>query len=353
MVENLISEKLENELRCLKTGTITLVQWFNVWIAIYKHNAIRESSKVVYTYLFEHYVSPTLGDKLLREVSSLDCKMLFNILEDAGLSFSTRIRLKCLLDNIFELAYADSFIPHNPVKGLRVLKERVAERRVLTIAEQSEFLKMSKHSFYENLFIVALCTGLRIGELGALTQSDLDFDRRIIYVTKTIVHRRFDKNDSCNTFKIQPPKTHTSKRIVPMTSQCVDALKRQIDLRNDVIARPSAKPVPGFDNLVFVSTKGRPVTASIVFTAIASVVKRINRERNGVFEFKPFSSHVFRHTFATRCFESGMDAKTVQVLLGHSSINLTMDLYTHVTEEKKIADVALLDKLMMNIEKKQ
>lgn len=353
MVKNLISEKLENELRCLKDGTITLAQWFNVWISVYKHNAIRESSKAIYTYLFEHYVSPALGDKLLRDISSLDCKMLFNVFDDAGLSFSTRSRLKYVLDNLFELAHADSFMPHNPLKGLHVTKGSVKERRVLTLSEQSEFLKMSKESFYENLFVVALCTGLRIGELGALTQSDLDFERKLIYVTKTIVHRRFSESDSCYTFKIQPPKTRTSKRIVPMTSQCADALRRQIDLRNDVLSCPSAKPVPGFSDLVFVSTKGRPVTASIVYTAIASVVKRINRGRDGVFEFKPFSSHTFRHTFATRCFESGMNAKTVQVLLGHASINMTMDLYTHVTEEKKAADVTLLDRLMMHIEKEK
>lgn len=351
MGNNLISGEVENELSRLKDGTITLSQWFYLWIRVHKHNSIRDSTEAYYIYLFEHYVAPSLGTKLLCEVSSLDCKILFNTLEDSGFSYSVRFRVRLVLDNLFKTALDDSYISRNPVSHLKTKKEVVSERRVLTVEEQAVFFKACRATFYENLFIVALCTGLRIGELSGLMDKDLDFDRRLIYVRRTMLFRRFSGDDHFS-YRLHEPKTRTSKRVVPMTVQCSEALKRQIDLRDAVLSRPTVDPLDAFRECVFVNTRGKPVTSAIASSAIRSIVRDINRARNNSPVFEKFSAHTFRHTFATRCFEAGMDAKVVQNLLGHSSIHMTMDLYTHVTEEKQFADMAKLECLISNIENK-
>lgn len=90
------------------------------------------------------------------------------------------------------------------------------------------------------------------------------------------------------------------------------------------------------EDLLFISSKGRPLCTQIVTDAIDRIIKEINLCRDMSEQMPKFSPHCFRHTFATRCFEAGIPPKTVQVLLGHSSLDMAMNLYTHVMPEQKI-----------------
>ena len=92
-----------------------------------------------------------------------------------------------------------------------------------------------------------------------------------------------------------------------------------------------------------------PVSERSIVTAIKTVIRRINKSRTeNEPEFAYFSPHTFRHTFATRCFENGMLPKTLQELLGHNSLEMTMDLYTHVTEEMKQKEAAKISVIGIN-----
>ena len=90
---------------------------------------------------------------------------------------------------------------------------------------------------------------------------------------------------------------------------------------------------------LFVTKFNTPLNSVIYSDAIKAVIRQINLTRPFDNQFEVFSGHTFRHTFVTRCFENGVDAKVVQSYLGHASLKMTMDLYTYVTEEKSVADI--------------
>ena len=112
-------------------------------------------------------------------------------------------------------------------------------------------------------------------------------------------------------------------------------LERQFELKK-IVANKRPKQQ---NDYLFVTKFNTPLNSQIYSDAIKAVVRQINLTRPFDNQFEPFIGHTLRHTFATRCFENGVDAKVVQSFLGHASIKMTMDLYTHVTEEKSSLDI--------------
>lgn len=229
--------------------------------------------------------------------------------------------------------------------------------RVLTVKEQREVLEHAKERIHENLIQVALGTGMRGGELLGLTWDDVDFRKREISVNKTLVYIK-DKETKKYVFKYQTPKTKNSIRTIPMQDSVYKALKRQwIQLKEMQLSASEWQPLEGFENLVFVGKNGKPITEHTFQVTLDWIEKSINKERKKQAEknktvFIPiphFYPHALRHTFATRCFEAGIDAKVVQGFLGHYSIAITLDLYTHVTDDKAKSEMDKLQNLYKEI----
>ena len=115
------------------------------------------------------------------------------------------------------------------------------------------------------------------------------------------------------------------------------------------MARKSAKPLAGFENLLFTTKFGTPICNQILIDAIKRIVEEINLCRDELEQFEMFSPHCFRHTFATRCFEAGIQPKTVQTYLGHAAIQITMDLYTSVLENHKQEEMQKLENVLNDV----
>ena len=201
--------------------------------------------------------------------------------------------------------------------------------------------------FYDNLFVVAVSTGLRPGEVCALTLKDVDFKDSLIRVKKTLVYQTFE-GDEKKTFHFDDPKTKSSRREIPMNQQCALALKKQLMQRNVVLGRTTAKPIEGFEELIFTTKFGAPINTQTYSDAIKSVLENVNLCRDELEKIEYFSPHCFRHTFATRCFEAGIKPKTVQQYLGHATLQMTMDLYTHVLKEHSQEEMTKLEKVLDN-----
>ena len=204
----------------------------------------------------------------------------------------------------------------------------------MTLDEQNTFFEYCQNTFYDNLFNVAVNTGLRPGELFALQLGDIDFDYGFIDVNKTLVYQKY-LTDERKEFHVEPPKTKQSYRKVPINSVCREYLQRQIELKRVV----SQKRPKQQNEYLFVTKFNTPLNSVIYSDAIKAVIRQINLMKPFDDQFEVFSGHAFRHTFATRCFENGVDAKVVQSYLGHASLKMTMDLYTHVTNEKSMMDI--------------
>lgn len=313
----------------MSDNSLTLDKWFEQWINNYKYKTICANTKRHYVGIYEKHISPTLGKKKMIDITQLMIIGLLNTLDKNGYQFETRNKVRILLLDMFDKAMINEFTAKNPAKGIKMEQHENSEPRVLTPDEQAAFFECSKGTFYDNLFTVAITTGLRPGETCGLTLKDIDFENLLINVDKTLVYQKFE-GDEKKTFHFDPPKTKSSKRQVPMNQKCALALKKQILQRNVVLGRKTAKPVSGFEDLLFTTKYGTPINAEIYGAAIKKIIEDINLCRDVLEQLESFSPHCFRHCFATRCFEAGIKPKTVQKYLGHASLQMTMDLYTHV-----------------------
>ena len=315
-------------------NSITLSEWFKSWMEIHKYMVIRNNTKMYYIQIFTKHIEPTLGNKKLKNITQLDIKSLLKELDQNGYQYETQNKVRIMLLDMFDKAMVDNYVLKNPCKGIKLVRDEKKDIRVFTREEQAEFFDCCKGTFYDNLFIVAISTGLRQGELCALTWDDIDFENKEISVTKTLLYQKLE-GDTQKEFHINPPKTKTSKRTVPISKQCEIALKKQYIQRNYIMSKKSANPLVGFENILFTTKFGTPICDQIMIDAIKRIVDEINLCKDELEQFETFTPHCFRHSFATRCFEAGIPPKTVQTYLGHASLQMTMDLYTAVLPNQK------------------
>ena len=343
----------ENEKQINIKQSIILDEWYSEWMNVYKFDVIRENTKRYYNQIYKKHISPTLGKLNLTDIDQLTIKKLIKKLKQDGYGYETQNKVKVVLIDIFNKALTNEYIRKNPAKGISVKRDEKKEVKVLSEEEQILFFDCAKGTFYNNLFVVAVSTGMRIGELAALRWSDIDCETNVIKVTRTLVYQKYE-GDEQKSFHFENPKTATSKRNIPINHQCEMALKRQY-MQKNVIAQkaPKSKSVDKqYADLLFTTKFDTPINSQIICEAIKKVVDEVNLTRDYVDEIEVFSPHCFRHTFATRCFESCIQPKTVQAYLGHASLQMTMDLYTSVmpkhmsNEMDKVSEV--LDRLSTN-----
>jgi integrase len=258
------------------------------------------------------------------------------------------------LNMIFRQAYMNGILVSNPVEKTILPKVEDKEpnprRRALTEQEQRAFLECvaKRKPLYADIFYVGFSTGMRVGEINALEWSEVDFDKMEIHVNGTMI------KVAGKEYRKGPVKTGKSRRTVPMLPEIAKRLRRhkieQAKLR--MMLGDKWEPVKGLENLVFTTMFGKPLMDLSVGRYINSTVNAINREEEkkaAAEHRKPvvmetFCPHSMRHTFATRSLERGIPPKVVQSYLGHSTIDVTMNIYTHVTAElereeiKKIAN---------------
>lgn len=184
-----------------------------------------------------------------------------------------------------------------------------------------------------------LQTGLRAGEVGALSWDNVDFDNRKIYVRKTLLQAK-----SKGGFYFGPPKSKQSIREIPMTEEAYRVLKDQYIEQKKMMLR-SSNWTDEYQGLVFTTVNGHPVGQSTFRLSLVRVVNNINidLEANGKERMEPIYMHALRHTFATRCIENGMQPKVLQKIMGHSTLAVTMDLYVHVTDELRVQEMKKMD----------
>lgn len=316
------------------SDNITLDAWFSRWVEVYKKKSVRPNTLREYTHIYNKNISPYLGNRNINSLVKSDIQILIDRAAGDNYKYERQNKIKMVLADMFARAMEDNLMIRNPAKGVKLRADKEIKAFALSRDQQEEFFDACKGTFYDNLYNVAINTGLRPGELFALTADDIDLGGGYISVTKTLVYQKY-LDDDCKTFHIEPPKTRQSYRKVPINSECRKYLENQFELKRIV---KSKRPKQQNDYL-FVTKFNTPLNSVIYSDSIRSVVRRINDTRDSDNEFPFFGGHTFRHTFATRCFEAGVQPKVVQSYLGHASLKMTMDLYTHITDEKASSDI--------------
>lgn len=302
----------------LVKNNMTLDEWYKVWISTCKGNC-RNTTIIQYSRNYRS-IKRELGWRKIQSLTPLQIQETLNGLK----SDQHRRDVKMVLSNMLSIAQKNDLLIKNPAKyvNTRLCNTPKKERRVLSIMETNLFLEYAEQSRYYNLFVVALETGMRIGELGGLVWSDIDFSKCAISVNRTMCYVQGE-----NGYYYEPhiPKTACGKRLIPMTNKCAEALRKQ---RRSQLGEKRQNVE--FPNLVFSTKNRRPLQETSVIIAIKTVLRNMCKDDIFVEKFTP---HAFRHTFATRAIENGMNPKTLQKILGHSTLQMTMDLYCHVTDD--------------------
>lgn len=314
---------------------MVLDEWYEIWITTCKRNC-RNSTKETYA---GHYkrIQGKLGWMKLTSLNLVVLQQTFNELR----SDNERKSSKKILVDMLEKAIDSDLLIKNVARQIntKISKEETKERRVLTVGETEIFLRQAESSFYYNLFVIALETGLRIGELMALSWSDIDMKKKVLFVRHTLCYFHKDGN---YTFEMHDTKTKNGRRTIPLTQKAYDALKRQ-RMKKTEIELKGREASSEYADLVFVTKNNRPTQQFIVQEAIQACVKNIQKSHP---EFERLSPHCFRHTFATRAVERGVPYKTLQKLLGHGSLQMTMDLYCHVTDDTLYEAMRLMEEVV-------
>ncbi|SEW31580.1 site-specific integrase [[Clostridium] fimetarium] len=314
-------------------SSLTVDKWYAIWLEKYKRPHVRSTTISSYVSGYK-IISSQIGTMNISTVKPIHILEIIDFMHSKSYKTGTIKGLKAILFNIFQKAYENDLIRKNPVVGITINGEDDKKIRVLTIDEQEIFLNEITDSWYCEFFNILLLSGLRCGEIMALTWDCVDLEKRELYIRKTRVEVQ-DGNGKY-IYELHPPKTRNSARMVPLSKEALYFFdnQRKKTLKFKKINHGE------FGNLIFVGRNGSMVSSTNIRKILRTKVNTINKKYNMTMEF--FSPHVLRHTFATRCFESGIDIKTVSVVLGHSKTNITMDLYTHVTEENLVKEMAKL-----------
>ena len=308
------------------SGDMSVEAWFDYWIENIKGDSIRPNTIRNYKERFKHNIKEHIGRMTLSEVKPMHCQNILNLMKNdykSSTIYQTRMALYCMFSDAAE----NDIIPKNPVtKSVKYdIGKESKETRALTIDEQRKFLEVAKNTSNYNQFAFILQTGLRTGEMIGLKWSDIDFVNREINIQRTAEFRY-----SVGEWRVGEPKSKAGYRKVPLTEEAIKILMNQ----KEKLKKIKVVNLEFIDS-VFLSRKGEPTKNSAYDSSLFKLCDKAGIER--------FSMHVLRHTFATRCIEANMRPKTLQVILGHSNVGITMNLYVHVTEDERQNEVRKIE----------
>lgn len=331
-VKNLeeLKYKVEHDIY-FKDSSVTFNVWFDIWIEQYKSPVVKSGTVGVYQQNYNAYIKHVFGNKQLRDIRTDHIQAFYNNMA-TKYSLNTLEICRAILNGMYAQAVRNEIIQKNPVSNAVLPRKRIERPdNVLSMSDQRLFLQYAKGTRHYPIYELALSTGMRSGELRGLQWTDIDFQEKIIHVTHTLVYYNGE-------YILDSPKTLSSKRDIPMLNNVSQLLRQQKkdQLEERLMMGPLWSPPKGFESLVFTNAEGHPINRDRFKRCIDKITKKIQKED---ILFPHVTPHTFRHTFATRSLEHGMNPKTLQAILGHSDFSTTMDTYAHVLPDTKAIEL--------------
>lgn len=328
----------------------TFNQCYKAWID--GRRGLRQSTRMNYERLYRNHIASTIGTKPVSDIRSSNIKELYaSLVTERGLGAGTVKNINLIVNAVFEQLVQDNILRVNPAHGVMTALKREGviklpkKKRALTEKQQETFVKYVSSTFayrhWRAFFTFLLGTGCRIGEAIALRWDDCDFESNMITIDHAAVHLWSSENGS--RILISKPKTEAGIRVIPMLDDVKRALlqERLRQMREGF----HNITIDGYTNFIFASQRGKLLSPSTVDRAIDKIVETYNIEETEAayadgrdpYLLPHFSAHTFRHTFCTRYCENETDLKTIQEIMGHSSVTITMDVYNESNNQKKLS----------------
>jgi integrase len=278
---------------------------FSGFLANWLETAILKPKTAEYYRNMGKYISPTLGDKRLSEITPLDIAYTLSETKKRGLSEVTVQHVYIVIHRVLQVATEWELIPSNPAAKLKKPKATPKEKQFWTVAQTQQFMTGQGHSMWQQLFTVALHTGLRTGELRGLQWEDIDLSRKLLKVQRNVV--TLDNSQ----YNVQTPKTKSSFRTISLSQAAIDALEAW---------EPDTAKRSGY---IFLHPKKKTFfNESAVRMGFLLACKRAA---------VPFIAlHGLRHQHISLLAHAGVSVKAAQVRAGHSTAQMTLNIYTHV-----------------------
>lgn len=333
-----VSAKMNDIISQLNTNTyicpnkITVSDWMETWLQTYAKANLRPSSYTSCEGHIYNHIDPHIGNIQLSKLTTDNIQRFYNdeFKNGAGLSAKTIRNIHITLKRAVQQAVDNKMIPYNCCNGVILPKREKKEMRVLSREEQAAILSVIGNERLGFAILFDLSTGLRIGELCGLKWSDFDLDNKIFNVKRTLQRIKLPKGQltaNGDTTKIVEGKVKT------------DSGYREIPIQDKIFAelikykarQDEEKELAGCaytnNDYVFAS----PIGGCVEPSTMRDMFNRLLRDA----DVNHANFHSLRHTFATRAIEAGVPVKAVSEILGHASIQITLDLYCHASIELK------------------
>lgn len=279
-----------------------------------KKKYVKKSTYAAYQLLIQNHIKPYFGD--LYEVNEEKVQQFVFDKLDAGLSEKTIRDIIIVLKMILKFGIKNGYLEYIQIDAKFPSKQEKKDLDVLSKADQKKFMEHLRSNFtFKNLGIfICLSTGMRIGEICGLRWCDVDTVEGVIKVRHTLQRIYIIEGETRHTeLLLDTPKTANSVRDIPMSSELLKMLKSLNKVVNE--------------NYYVISNDIKPIEPRTYRNYYKKLCKQL--------DIPELKFHGLRHSFATRCIESKADYKTVSVLLGHSNISTTLNLYVHPNKEQK------------------
>lgn len=298
---------------------------------------VRPSTEAGYRTVLSLLSREEFGRRRIDKVRISDAKAWLIQLQKNGKGFSTIRTIRGILRPAFQMAVDDDLIRKNPFgfELATVIYNDSITREALTRDQERKFLKFVQEDphfkrYYDGIYIL-FHTGLRISEFTGLTKADIDFGNMKINVDHQL--QRYVKVG----YKIVEPKTESGIRQIPMTAEVAECFRRIIKAR----AKPKKEPViDGYAGFLFLDKDGHPMVAMHWEKYFQHICEKYNKIYK--VQMPKVTPHVCRHTYCSRMAAARMNPKTLQYLMGHSDIGVTLNIYTHLGFEEASEEVQRL-----------
>lgn len=318
-------------------GNMTVLELVKKYVSL--KTGVRHNTEANYNFVINIIAKEDFGRMRIDKVHLSDAKAWLIKLQKDGRGYSTIHSIRGVVRPAFQMAVDDDLIRKNPFafELATVVVNDSVTREAITRAQEREFLRFiqeDKHfcKYYDGIFIL-FNTGLRISEFCGLTIGDIDFKEMRINIDHQLQRKRNME------YVIEDTKTSSGTRFVPMTPEVAECFRRILANR----ARPKVEPmVDGYTGFLFLDKNGMPMVA----LHWEKYFKHILDKYNSIYKVQlpRITPHVCRHTFCSKMAKSGINPKTLQYIMGHSDISVTLNTYSHVGFEnarEELSRVAL------------
>ena len=344
--------KMEDELKRTELAGIkpkqdmTLNECVDCWFKIKR--GLRDNTRQNYAYMYNKFVRRSmLGSMKIQELKKSDLISFYNRLTDKGaLSISTCEVLQNVIGPSLQLAVEDDIIRRNvSSNALKELKREMRQekarkkaigqykRESLTLAEQKRLIEVVKGTPWETVFMFALLTGLRVGELCGLTWECIDEHQGVIHIKQNLVY--FENSKGKCGLALHSTKTEAGTRDIPLNDDLKTILKNQKEATDRFFKGTARESVDGVSDFVFFNRFGIPFRQDTLNRAVKRIVTNANNEADGenVVLLPMFTMHKLRKTYATNMVRAGVSLATLAKLLGHATVDITAIVYVDAQQD--------------------